>query len=117
MALEDLLDKEKVNNRDILEYGMNLVVDCKQSEFIKCVLKNIIEQENDKYKKTLMNIQAEAVLCIHSGDTPGADLYHKMNSYTDLSLTDDPGSRVLDDTSKGSLTDAEINTLLKNVKD
>ena len=96
LALEDHLDGEIVNSRDILEYGLRFVVDGTDAEVIKCILQNIIDQENDKYTKTLMNIQAKAVLCIQAGDNP-RNIFYMMNSYTDLSLTKDPGAKVLDE--------------------
>ena len=97
LAIEDsLLDEDKVNNRDIFEYGMRFVVDGTDAELIKGILENIIEQENDKYKKVLMNIQKEAVLCLQVGDNTRM-IFYRLNSWTDLSLTDDPGAKVLDE--------------------
>ena len=51
LALEENLDEYKVNNRDIFEYGMRFVIDNTFSPELDNILKNIIEQENDKYKK------------------------------------------------------------------
>ena len=97
LAIEDsLLDEDKVNNRDIFEYGMSFVVDGTDAELIKGILENVIEQENDKYKKVLMNIQKEAVLCLQAGDNPRM-IFYRLNSWTDLSLTDDPGAKVLEE--------------------
>ena len=96
LALEDHLDGEIVNHRDIFEYGMRFTVDGTDAEEIKGILQNIIDQENDKYTKTLINIQKEAVLSIQAGDNPRM-LFYKMNSYTDLSLNNDPGAKVLDE--------------------
>jgi len=96
LALEEDLDEEKVNKRDIFEYGLRFVVDGTDGRLIRSVLENIINQENDKYKKTLINIQKEAVLSIQAGDNPRV-IFNKLNSFTDLSLTDDPGAKVLDE--------------------
>ena len=96
LALEEDLNEDKANNRDIFEYGMRFTVDGKDAEEIIGILQNIIEQENDKYTKILMNIQAKAVLSIQAGDNPRI-IFCKLNSFTDLSLTDDPGAKVLNE--------------------
>ena len=96
LALEDALDEDKVSNRDIFEYGMRFVVDGTDGIVIRSILENITRQENDKYKKEIMSIQVEAVLSIQAGDNPRI-LFYKLNSFTDLSLTDDPGAKALDE--------------------
>jgi flagellar motor component MotA len=88
LALEDELDREKIAARDILEYGLNFVVDGTDGELIERILSNIIEQEKNKWQKTLMLIKKEAVLSIYSGLNPRM-LLARLNSYTDLSLNDD----------------------------
>ena len=96
LAPEEDLDGNLINNRDIFEYGMRFVVDGTDYVIIKDILDNIINQENDNYKKIIMNIQKEAVLDIQAGCN-SRFIFYKLNSFTDFSLTDDPGAKVLDE--------------------
>ena len=41
-SLENILDKNKYNKRDIFEYGMKLVLNGRSPEFIDKILSNII---------------------------------------------------------------------------
>jgi len=88
LALEDCIDAEKADNRDIFEYGMRFVVDGTDPELIDKILSNIINQEKDEYSKTLKIIQEEAVLSIQAGDNIRI-LAAKLNSYTDLPFDED----------------------------
>ncbi|MDR0443000.1 MAG: hypothetical protein LBH44_06305 [Treponema sp.] len=88
LSLEDDLDNDKINDRDIFEYGMRFVVDGTDSRLIDKILSNLISQEKDEYSLILKIIQKEAVLMIQDGMNPGL-LYNVLNSYTDLSLKDD----------------------------
>ncbi|MDR0475344.1 MAG: hypothetical protein LBH43_16940, partial [Treponema sp.] len=64
LALEDETDQEKINERDIFEYGMRFVTDGMDREIINDVLSNIINHEKDENMCILKNIQKEAVLSI-----------------------------------------------------
>jgi len=88
LALEDALDQEKVNARDIFEYGVRFVVDGTDGSYIDEILSNIINQEKDEQLRTLMNIQKRAVLCIEAGDNPRM-IYAFLNSLTDIPLNED----------------------------
>ena len=88
LVLEESLDKDKIANRDIFEYGMVFVVDRADYEFIDKILSNIIRQEKDERQIILKTIQKEAVLSIQRFDNPRI-LFSIMNSYTDIPL-DDP---------------------------
>jgi flagellar motor component MotA len=88
LALEDIIDKEKVNERDIFEYGLYLIVDGYDHSFIERILSNLINQETYEDPRTLKMIQKEAVLGIQEGVNPHI-LYLLMNSYTDLPLDED----------------------------
>ena len=88
LALEELADQEKVNNRDIFEYGMRLVVDGFGKELIEKILSNIIAQEKDEQWRLLKTIQNEAVLAIQEGTNPRI-LAFLLNSYTDMPLNDE----------------------------
>jgi flagellar motor component MotA len=88
LALEDVLDLEKINKRDILEYGLRLSIDGTDQQVINDILSNIIEQEKDESMKKLKNIQKEAVRLIHSGAHPWI-IQATLNSFTDLTLNED----------------------------
>ena len=88
LALEDYLDTDEIEQRDILEYGMRFVVDGTDASLIAAILSNIVSQEKDEYARTLKTMKMEAVLGIQQGENP-AILYYKMNSFTDISLKDD----------------------------
>jgi len=86
--LEDETDREKIDDRDVFEYGIRFVIDGTDQEFIDKLLSNIINQEKDENMRTLKIIQKEAVLRIQEGMNP-RQLYALLNSYTDLSLRED----------------------------
>ena len=96
LALEDVLDEEKVNNRDVFEYGLRFVIDGTDYRVINDIMGIMIEMENDKYKKLLMRLQAEAVLSIQAGDNPRI-IFYKLNAFTNYSLSEDPGAIYLDE--------------------
>ena len=112
--IEDSLDQEKIDNRDIFEYGMRFIVDGYDSPYIDKILSNIIKQEKDKQQillKTmqekyelqnlLKTIQKEAVLAIQEGVSPNS-LAALLNSYTDIPLND-PKFKEMRDASTNSL--------------
>jgi flagellar motor component MotA len=88
LALEDELDHEMVDMRDIFEYGLRFVVDGTEREIIDKILSNIIKQEKDEQAQILKTIQKEAVLMIQEGSNPRI-LYVLLNSYTDISVKED----------------------------
>ena len=63
-AVDKTIDRSKAVNRDILEYGMQLVVDGTDCEDTKKILSNLINQEKNESSKRLKTIQKEAVLNI-----------------------------------------------------
>jgi flagellar motor component MotA len=85
VSLKNLLDEKKYNQRDILEYGMHMVLDGRASELIDRILTNIINLETDKEKKILKNIQKDAVLSIQQGISPN-ELMWIINSYVNIEL-------------------------------
>ena len=85
VSTNNLLDKEKYNQRDIFEYGMRMVIDGRTSELIDKILTNIINLETDKERKLLKTIQKDAVLSIQQG-TPSEELMWIMNSYVNIEL-------------------------------
>jgi flagellar motor component MotA len=88
LALEEEMDEEKFNERDVFEYGLRFVVDGTDKESIEKILSNLVNQEKDEYKRILKTMQKEAVLMIQDGTNPRV-LYSVINSYTDISLKED----------------------------
>jgi flagellar motor component MotA len=88
LALEEESDREKINERDVFEYGMRFVIDGTVREVIEKILSNIIEQEKNEYRHILKTIQKEAVLMIQEGSNPRL-LHAVLNSYTDITLKED----------------------------
>jgi len=96
LSLEDDVDMEKINDRDIFEYGMRLAIDGTDLQIIDGILSNIINQEKDEYNRILKNIQKEAVLSLQAGDNPRI-LYLQMNSLSDIKFKDDKMRKFLDE--------------------
>jgi flagellar motor component MotA len=88
LALEDSIDHQKEDERDIFHYGLRFVVDGTDSTIIDKILSNIISQEKNEYLRMLKNVQKEAVMCIQNGFNPRI-MYYLLNSYTDRSIKDD----------------------------
>ena len=88
LALDEELDHEKIDERDIFEYGLRFVIDGISREFVDMILSNIIDQEKDEQSKKLKTIQKEAVLIIQRGLNPSI-LLAALNSLTGLSLKED----------------------------
>jgi hypothetical protein len=88
LVLENLLDNDRVSNRDIFMYGMRFSVDGTDCELIDKILSNIINQEKDEYERILKTIQKEAVLSIQKGDNTRI-LYSIINSYTDIQYSEE----------------------------
>jgi len=116
LSLEDMIDSEEVNKRDILEYGLRFVVDGTDAVVIKEILENIIQQEKDKYARLIMQIKAKAVLAIQAGESPWL-LAHTLNSFTDMSLSDDPiiqkwHEEEEEENDKGTYSEDELDALI-----
>ena len=96
LSLEDVWNEEKSDNRDILEYGLRLVIDGTEDSIINKILSNIINQEQDEQKHTLKTIQKEAVLAIQSRYHPRVFAF-LLNSYTDIPLSDPEFKKSIDE--------------------
>ena len=83
-----MLDHEKVEQRDIFEYGIQYVVDGTDYIRIDAILSNIISHEKDHCARLLMIIKKEPALQIQMGAHPRT-MAGVLNSYTDLRLKDD----------------------------
>ena len=88
LALENETDQEKINDRDIFEYGIRFVIDGTDQGLIDKILSNLVNQEKEQNARILKTIQKEAVLSIQSGMNPRL-LYVLLNSYTDISSRED----------------------------
>jgi len=88
LALENETDQEKINDRDIFEYGIRFVIDGTDQGLIDKILSNLVNQEKEQNARILKSMQKEAVLSIQSGMNPGI-LYALLNSYSDISLRED----------------------------
>jgi flagellar motor component MotA len=89
LAVDEEIDSDKYNQRDIFEYGIRFVIDGADVSIVRNLLENIIKQEEDKYARRLMELKMGAVLSIQAGDNPRIIL-SKLNSFTDIALADDP---------------------------
>ncbi|GHV43685.1 hypothetical protein AGMMS49546_26010 [Spirochaetia bacterium] len=69
LALEKKVLREK-GRLDIFEYGISLLVDRYDVEFIEKILGNLVGHETEPAMKTLALIKKEAVLSIAAGDNP-----------------------------------------------
>lgn len=87
LVIEPLLDDRKYKQRDILEFGLRLVIDGIDDRIIDKILTNCIELETEEDQKILQKIQKEAVLGIQSGLNP-RELMLLMNSYVDIGIED-----------------------------
>jgi flagellar motor component MotA len=96
LALDEELDQERIDERDIFEYGMRFAVDGTDAKFIEEILSNIIKHEEDADMAILKNIQKAAALGIQAGDPPRM-LYAILNSYTNIPLKDDEVYKMLKD--------------------
>jgi flagellar motor component MotA len=94
LALEEEISQERLDERDIFEYGIRFVVDGTDREVIEKILSNIIKQEKDENMRILKTIQKEAVLMIQEGINQ-RPLYALLNSYTDITLKEDKRSELL----------------------
>ncbi|MDR2952228.1 MAG: hypothetical protein LBU82_03200 [Treponema sp.] len=113
LSLESFIDFEKVDKRDIFEYGLLFVIDGTDQQLVKDLLSIIIEQEEDKYTRKLMKIKLEAVLSIQSGVNTRIIAY-KLNAFTNLALKDDPITKKFkeDRDNTGEFSEVELDALL-----
>jgi len=88
LSLDDELDQEKINDRDIFQYGLRFVVDVVDRVIVEKILSNLTGQEKDEYMRMLKNIQKEAVLLIQEGINTRL-VYAVLNSYSDITLKED----------------------------
>jgi flagellar motor component MotA len=89
LALDEDLEMEMIDERDVFEYGLRFVIDGTDPEIVDAILSNLVKQEKDEQLRLLKEIQKVAVLRIQDGTNPRM-LYALLNSFTDLSLNDQP---------------------------
>jgi ribosomal protein S20 len=67
LCLDDYIDADKLNQRDIMELGLKLTCHGMDALVIDRILSNIINLENNKKRMILKTVQKTAVLAIHAG--------------------------------------------------
>jgi flagellar motor component MotA len=102
LALEDVMDHEKAENRDIFEYGLRFIIDGTDGPLVDKILSNIINQEKNEMWFLLMTIQKDAVLQIQAGNNPRV-IACCLNSYTNIPLNDPEFKKIIDDSDIGVL--------------
>jgi len=86
LALDTLINEQKIECRDIFEYGIQFVVDGHGSEAIRKLLSTLAALEPDHDARRLKEIQKEAVLCIHGGLHPIEFLHILLSRVTNTEL-------------------------------
>jgi flagellar motor component MotA len=69
LAVEIILDKKLIANKDILEYGIMLVLSGKEDKFIEKVLDGIILSRDDMTRQNYYFVQKKAVMCLYNYDS------------------------------------------------
>jgi hypothetical protein len=65
LVLDDIVDEEKLKQKDILEYGIKFLAHGVDIAILNKILDKIISLENDDYKRILKNIQKLKVMEIY----------------------------------------------------
>jgi hypothetical protein len=68
LALEDRLDHNDIAARDVFEYGIPMIIDGYDNDFIDTVLTRLTEHEINPVRKNLALAKKEAVLLINAGE-------------------------------------------------
>ena len=86
IALYEEIDYEKINERDIFEYGLRLFLEGETSrEYADEILSNIINQEKDENAQVFKTMQKKAVFMIQDKVNPRV-LRAVLNSFTAFNL-------------------------------
>jgi flagellar motor component MotA len=115
LALEKLIDKNRLNHRDIMDLGFSLVVNGTDPIIIDKILSNIIDLEPDNDKRKLDIIKKEAVMGIQAGIDYGV-LMFILSSYINIEIKE--AMKHLEkyfSQDEGCVSDREINVLLKGL--
>jgi len=88
LKIESHINQDKLKQRDVYEYGLQLIINGTTEETTEIVLKNIVNQEIDEQSKIFKTIQKEAVMFLFRNEST-SKLLAIMNSYTDLTLEED----------------------------
>jgi len=67
LSLDEYIDENKLNKRDIMELGLKLTCNGMDALVIDRILTNVINLETNKKSMILKTIQKNAVLAIHAG--------------------------------------------------
>jgi len=117
LALEDEIDSDKIERRDIFELGLRFIVDGTDIVPVKEIMTNLIKQEEDKYARIIKEMKAAAVISIQAGENTRI-LACKLNSYTDIAYTDDPVFQKFkkeEDDDTWELSENEIDALIGGI--
>jgi hypothetical protein len=87
LSLEEDIDKEKFNQREIVDFGIQLICDGMNYKVIDNILTNIINLESENDKKILMTIKKEGVLGIQQGLNP-RELSLLLNSHVGFGIAE-----------------------------
>jgi flagellar motor component MotA len=85
LALDDILNRQAIAERDIFEYGIPFVIDGEDPAFIDSVLSNLVLHETDPARRNLLNAKKTAVLSLQAGDNPRI-LAKKLCSFFDRDI-------------------------------
>ena len=86
LALENAIGADTETERDILEYGIRLVIDGTDSKDINSILSNLIDPEQNKDARRLKTIQKEAVLSIQRDEYPRRHIHILLSYLSDSEL-------------------------------
>jgi uncharacterized paraquat-inducible protein A len=75
LSLDDIIDKEKLQQKDILEYGMALMTNGEEIEVIYKILTKIINREKDMTMRIFKYLQRSMLLEIYFSN-------YKINSFS-----------------------------------
>jgi len=87
LSLEEMIDKDKYHQREIIDLGLRLVIDGTDSQFINKILTNIVNLETDTDRKILKTIEKEGILGIQEGLNRRL-LLILLNSYVNVGIED-----------------------------
>ena len=87
LSLEEMINKDKYHQREIIDLGIRLVIDGTDSQFINKILTNIVNLETDTDRKILKTIEKEGILGIQEGLNRRL-LLLLLNSYVNVGIED-----------------------------
>ncbi|MCL2193386.1 MAG: hypothetical protein FWB78_08330 [Treponema sp.] len=83
LALDDIIDHNKVNKGDVFEYGIQLVLHGGDSQLVNGILSYLIAREPDDDIRRLKEMQKDAVLCIEVVERSTAMVHSLVSRMSD----------------------------------